>query len=159
MLSNGVVVKRGQVVVSCAACGDNKHSIITLENGMRATIDNIYLTTMKPLTFVDAYGEPEMGPGNQQDSIHVLNLQYDLSSLGYYDGPFDGIYGENTMKAVSDFREDEGIGRGYYAGPRVKKQLFAKMYQQYDRLQDREIMQFWNGYNTYRQEIKEVLLE
>ena len=156
-LSYGVTVKRGDVITSVAATGDNVHSIITLADGRKCEIENFYITGLEPLGIADVYGVPEMGPGKELDSEHVMNLQRDLLTLGYYKGRIDGQYGEKTMAAVVAFGKDEGLGTGTYAGPKVKNRLFERMYAQYDHAQDEENQRYWDGYNAFRQEMTERL--
>jgi hypothetical protein len=43
------------------------------------------------------------------DPEFYLLLQKHLSIRKLYDGPLDGVYGENTKKAVEKFKQEEGI--------------------------------------------------
>ena len=156
-IGNGVTVKRGDVIISKSMWGD--YSIITLSDGRTGQLKNSYITSLKPLGFADAYGEPEMNTWTELDPEKVANLQRDLYTLGYYRGEIDGIYGKDTMAAVAAFGEAEGLGTGPYAGPKVKKRLFQRMYAQYDHQQDKEAQSYWDGYNAYRQELKEKFRE
>ncbi|MBD3884951.1 peptidoglycan-binding protein [Phormidium tenue FACHB-886] len=55
---------------------------------------------------------PATGPllrfGNQSKA--VSQLQERLRQLGYYKGALDGVYGNLTVKAVSEFQRAEGLG-------------------------------------------------
>ena len=39
----------------------------------------------------------------------VASIQTDLTTLGYYDGPIDGVYGPETETAVKEFQTDAGL--------------------------------------------------
>jgi peptidoglycan hydrolase-like protein with peptidoglycan-binding domain len=45
---------------------------------------------------------PPMGPA-------VVELQQVMTALGYYDGPIDGVYGEETVAGVKAMQEDLGL--------------------------------------------------
>jgi peptidoglycan hydrolase-like protein with peptidoglycan-binding domain len=42
-------------------------------------------------------------------SLGVAKLQALMTNLGYYSGPVDGIYGEETTAAVTEMQEDLGV--------------------------------------------------
>ncbi len=46
---------------------------------------------------------------NGSKGTEVSNLQYTLYELGYYTGAVDGIYGDSTAKAVSEFQSNNGL--------------------------------------------------
>ena len=37
----------------------------------------------------------------------VEEIQSQLRNIGYYDGPINGVYDENTVKSVKDFQSTE----------------------------------------------------
>lgn len=39
----------------------------------------------------------------------TASIQEDLATLGYYDGPIDGVYGPETEEAVKQFQTDNGL--------------------------------------------------
>lgn len=39
----------------------------------------------------------------------VSRIQRELTALGYYDGPIDGMYGRSTASAVRRFQQDKGL--------------------------------------------------
>ena len=43
------------------------------------------------------------------ENSDVKKLQQALNILGYYDGKIDGIYGDGTTKAVTQYQKDEGL--------------------------------------------------
>jgi peptidoglycan hydrolase-like protein with peptidoglycan-binding domain len=47
----------------------------------------------------------------------VVQLQLGMTSLGYYEGPIDGIYGEETAAGVKDMQEDLGVEADGIFGP------------------------------------------
>lgn len=46
-------------------------------------------------------------------------VQFDLTFLGYYEGPIDGIAGEETQDAISAFQKDAGIDVDGEYGPQT----------------------------------------
>ena len=152
-LQNGVIVHRGDVIVSVSAMFTGNKSLITLKDGRSGYISNYYITSLKPYTLEEVFGGPEMGEGKELDPTCVMNLQLALRAAGYDPGVIDGIYGEKTWTAVENFREAEGLGREPYAGPRVKNILFERYYYLYDNMQDRLVQAYWDGYSAFRNEI------
>jgi peptidoglycan hydrolase-like protein with peptidoglycan-binding domain len=48
--------------------------------------------------------------GDETASAAVAaSIQQDLATLGYYDGPIDGVYGAETEAAVKEFQTDAGL--------------------------------------------------
>jgi peptidoglycan hydrolase-like protein with peptidoglycan-binding domain len=47
----------------------------------------------------------------------TAQLQSDLTVLGYYDGPINGVYDEATTDAVKAFQKDQGLKDDGIAGP------------------------------------------
>ncbi len=43
------------------------------------------------------------------DDAKIINIQKDLRRLGYYSGPIDALYGGVLARALSQFREDQGL--------------------------------------------------
>ena len=155
VLDTGVIVHRGDVIISVSAIFTGNMSIITLANGESGEIKNKYISNLKPYKIEDIYGEPEMGTNVELDYRHVRNLQFDLYALGYYSDERDGIYGEHTAEAVENFRIAEGFSEGKYAGPKVKNRLFEIFYERYDDIQDQLEQAYWNGYDACRKDMEE----
>ena len=155
VLDTGVIVHRGDVIISVSAIFTGNMSIITLANGESGKIKNKYISNLKPYKNEDIYGEPEMGTNVELDYRHVRNLQFDLYALGYYSDERDGIYGEHTAEAVENFRIAEGFSEGKYAGPKVKNRLFEIFYERYDDIQDQLEQAYWNGYDACRKDMEE----
>ena len=155
VLDTGVIVHRGDVIISVSAIFTGNMSIITLANGESGKIKNKYISNLKPYKIEDIYGEPEMGTNVELDYRHVRNLQFDLYALGYYSDERDGIYGEHTAEAVENFRIAEGFSEGKYAGPKVKNRLFEIFYERYDDIQDQLEQAYWNGYDACRKDMEE----
>jgi peptidoglycan hydrolase-like protein with peptidoglycan-binding domain len=47
--------------------------------------------------------------GKDQPDAFVMQMQADLTALGYYDGKVDGYYGPDTEAAVKAFQKDNGL--------------------------------------------------
>ena len=61
-------------------------------------------------------------PGTTIDRNHgskdqVKKAQKELKKLGYYKGEVDGIYGDDTEKAVKKFQKDNGLIEDGVVGP------------------------------------------
>ena len=56
----------------------------------------------------------------------VIDIQTKLSSLGYYKGAIDGIYGSATEKAVKQFQYDNGLSSDGIVGDKTLKALGLK---------------------------------
>jgi N-acetylmuramoyl-L-alanine amidase len=48
-------------------------------------------------------------PGGHAVSHAVAHLQEELTDLGYYEGPHDGVFGEETENALKQLQADEGL--------------------------------------------------
>jgi peptidoglycan hydrolase-like protein with peptidoglycan-binding domain len=55
----------------------------------------------------------------------VLELQYQLNSLGYFDGPFTGYFGPLTENAVKRLQRDRGLRIDGIAGRYTQGVLLA----------------------------------
>jgi peptidoglycan hydrolase-like protein with peptidoglycan-binding domain len=49
----------------------------------------------------------------------VVQLQHILASLGYYNGPIDGIFGPRTFRAVQALQRENGLVVDGIVGPRT----------------------------------------
>lgn len=57
---------------------------------------------------LDAFNNPVLlAPGAQGEEVRVLQQQ--LSTLGYYQGAIDGVYGPATQASVQQFQEDSSL--------------------------------------------------
>jgi peptidoglycan hydrolase-like protein with peptidoglycan-binding domain len=54
-----------------------------------------------------------------KSSATVVQVQADLSTLGYYKGSLDGVYGPATTQAVKAFQQDHGLAVDGVAGPKT----------------------------------------
>lgn len=59
------------------------------------------------------------------ENSDVKKLQQALDILGYYDGKIDGIYGDGTTKAVTQYQKDEGLEADGYAGTSTVTSIFG----------------------------------
>lgn len=53
----------------------------------------------------------------------VIQIQTRLKNWGYYNGPIDGIYGSNTVKAVKFFQSSNGLTSDGVAGAKTLEAL------------------------------------
>lgn len=60
-------------------------------------------------------------------SEHVLQLQEQLSSLGYFDAGMTGYYGSITKSAVRKFQQAQGLSADGVAGPKTLNRLNHKV--------------------------------
>ena len=60
---------------------------------------------------------------NSKETGYITLLQTNLKNRGYYDGPVDGKYGDNTEKAVMEFQKDLGKPISGTVGPKTWEQL------------------------------------
>ena len=59
------------------------------------------------------------------ENSDVKKLQQALNILGYYDGKIDGIYGDGTTQAVTQYQKDEGLEADGYAGTSTVTSIFG----------------------------------
>ena len=59
------------------------------------------------------------------ENSDVKKLQQALDILGYYDGRIDGIYGDGTTQAVTQYQKDEGLEADGYAGTSTVTSIFG----------------------------------
>lgn len=59
------------------------------------------------------------------ENSDVKKLQQALDILGYYDGKIDGIYGDGTTQAVTQYQKDEGLEADGYAGTSTVTSIFG----------------------------------
>lgn len=65
---------------------------------------------------------PTLKPGSQ--GAAVTELQATLQLLGYYSGSVDGVYGQSTVMAVSQFQQAAGLNADGITGPATWNRLF-----------------------------------
>jgi peptidoglycan hydrolase-like protein with peptidoglycan-binding domain len=65
---------------------------------------------------------PTLQVGSQ--GTEVSELQATLKLLGYYDGPVDGIYSQETAEAVSAFQKAAGLTTNGVVDPQTWNRLF-----------------------------------
>lgn len=54
----------------------------------------------------------QLNVGHLDPVSEVSGVQARLRHLGYYDGPVDGVNSDNLMRAVAQFRQEEGLSAG-----------------------------------------------
>lgn len=70
----------------------------------------------------DTLLRPTLKPGSQGDE--VTELQATLKLLGYYAGAVDGVYGSDTVTAVSQFQQAAGLPSDGIVGQATWNRLF-----------------------------------
>lgn len=75
-------------------------------------------------TPVAGTARPILRTGNR--GAAVSELQAALKLLGYYNGTVDGIYGESTAQAVTQFQQAAGITADGIVGPATWQRLFPQ---------------------------------
>jgi peptidoglycan hydrolase-like protein with peptidoglycan-binding domain len=65
---------------------------------------------------------PTLKPGSRGSD--VTELQATLKLLGYYGGTVDGVYGQSTVSAVSQFQQAAGLNADGITGPATWNRLF-----------------------------------
>ncbi len=65
---------------------------------------------------------PTLKPGSR--GSEVTELQATLKLLGYYGGTVDGVYGQSTVSAVSQFQQAAGLNADGITGPATWNRLF-----------------------------------
>ena len=70
----------------------------------------------------DGLIRPTLKPGSK--GAEVTELQATLKLLGYYIGTVDGVYGQTTIAAVSQFQQAAGLNADGIAGPATWNRLF-----------------------------------
>lgn len=94
----------------------------------------LHVTTASALTQTNATNT-EAGKGTTEVLIRptlksgsrgseVTELQATLKLLGYYSGTVDGVYGQSTVAAVSQFQQAAGLGTDGITGPATWNRLF-----------------------------------
>jgi peptidoglycan hydrolase-like protein with peptidoglycan-binding domain len=76
-------------------------------------------TTTVTVTTAASESQPPTGPA-------VAELQQVMTSLGYYDGPIDGVYGEETTAAVEEMQTALGVTADGIYGPETHTALKDK---------------------------------
>lgn len=73
-------------------------------------------------TAAEVLMRPTLKPGSR--GAEVTELQATLKLLGYYGGTVDGVYGQSTVSAVSQFQQAAGLGADGITGPATWNRLF-----------------------------------
>jgi peptidoglycan hydrolase-like protein with peptidoglycan-binding domain len=97
-----------------AACGGGAAETTTSSSTVAVTQPPTTTTTVATTTIptTTTTTQPEGGA-----TATMLVVQQDLTALGYYTGPIDGIAGDETRAAVAKFQADAGIEADGEFGP------------------------------------------
>jgi peptidoglycan hydrolase-like protein with peptidoglycan-binding domain len=93
------------VMTAFTGCGEDDESTTTV--------------TVTETASEDAASELPAGPA-------VAKLQQVMTTLGYYSGPIDGVYGEETAEGVKTMQEDLGVPVDGIYGPETHTALGDK---------------------------------
>jgi peptidoglycan hydrolase-like protein with peptidoglycan-binding domain len=102
----------GVFALVAAACGGDAAETTTSSTTVVVTPPptTTVATTTIPTTTTTA--APEQGATST-----MLVVQQDLTALGYYEGPIDGIAGDGTRAALAKFQADAGLEADGEFGP------------------------------------------
>jgi peptidoglycan hydrolase-like protein with peptidoglycan-binding domain len=105
-----------------AACGGGDDAATTTTVAAPATTPP---TTVAPVTTTaPAPTTTVTQPGSDiPATATIVVVQGDLTFLGYYEGPIDGIAGDETHDAISAFQEEAGIDADGEYGPQTDAAL------------------------------------
>jgi peptidoglycan hydrolase-like protein with peptidoglycan-binding domain len=98
-------------VTALTGCGGDED-----EEGSTTTVT---VTESSDTTASEDSSELPAGPA-------VVELQQVMTELGYYSGPIDGVYGEETAAGVEAMQEDLGVPVDGVYGPETHEALAAK---------------------------------
>jgi peptidoglycan hydrolase-like protein with peptidoglycan-binding domain len=76
---------------------------------MRARLGTLAVGTLLAASCGGEAGESLTAVATHAPSHAVAHLQEELAELGYYDGPHDGVFSEETHEAIRDLQGDEGL--------------------------------------------------
>lgn len=79
-------------------------------------------TSQAQLVAAEVVSRPTLKAGSQ--GTEVSELQATLKLLGYYSGTVDGLYGESTANAVTQFQQAAGLRPDGVVGPVTWNRLF-----------------------------------
>ena len=106
------------LAVVAAACGGSDDAATTTTLSVVVTsppTTSAPVTTTAPaVTTTTASSTPDIPA-----TTTMIVVQGDLAFLGFYEGPIDGIAGEDTQAAISAFQEDAGIDVDGKYGPQT----------------------------------------
>ena len=103
-----------------AACGGSSADTTTTTTSAPTTTAAVVVTTSSTLPATTTT-IPLPGPAATSTTAVV---QQDLTALGYFDGPIDGIAGDQTRAAVAKFQSDVGIEADGEFGPVTDEAMY-----------------------------------
>ena len=80
-----------------------------LDENLRQLLYISSYTGENGMTYREFLGISEDALGSGSTGTKVLDLQYRLSDLGYFEGKLDGAYGTDTVAAVKSLQRDLGV--------------------------------------------------
>jgi peptidoglycan hydrolase-like protein with peptidoglycan-binding domain len=94
-------------------------AVVTAFTGCGGDEESATTTVTETVTETSSSSETPAGPA-------VAELQQVMTTLGYYSGPIDGIYGEATTEGVKAMQEDLGVTADGIYGPETHAALSDK---------------------------------
>ena len=112
------------IALVAAACGGGEDATTTTTTTL-APVATTPPTTAAPVaTTAPAPTTTTSAPGSDiPATATIIVVQGDLAFLGFYEGPIDGIAGDETQAAISAFQEDAGIDVDGAYGPNTDAAL------------------------------------
>ncbi len=116
------------LAVVLASCGGSSGDATTTSSTSSTTTSTIATTTSAT---VPATTTTTTVPGQAATSTTAV-VQQDLTALGYFDGPIDGIAGEQTRSAIAKFQSDVGIEADGEFGPQTDAAMYPLLQKDVD---------------------------
>lgn len=92
---------------------------------MKKYVDVKSGSTIANASKIEALGTPPGAMRIGDNNSDVKKLQQALDILGYYNDRIDGIYGDDTAKAVAKYQKENGLKADGIAGRATVKKLFG----------------------------------
>lgn len=125
-----VLIGLGLILASCG--GSAEDTTTTTAPAATTTSTTAVVTTSSTLP---ATTTTPSTPGPAATSTTAV-VQQDLAALGYFDGPIDGIAGEQTRAAIAKFQSDVGIEADGEFGPVTDAAMYPLLQKDVDYVED-----------------------
>lgn len=119
------------VVAACSGGDAADDTTTTTSNATTSTSSTTSSTTTLATTTTTTTTTPNLGATST-----MIVVQQDLTALGYFSGPIDGIAGEQTRAAIAKFQADAGIDADGEFGPKTDAALVPKLQSDIDYVTD-----------------------
>ncbi|MBW4471125.1 MAG: peptidoglycan-binding protein [Stenomitos rutilans HA7619-LM2] len=108
--------------VAFSLIGMSFWSAVLLHHTTANVCSQVSAATIDAGTPTEALLRPTLNLGSR--GAEVTELQATLQLLGYYGGTVDGVYGQSTVSAVSQFQQAAGLSADGITGPATWNRLF-----------------------------------